>query len=107
MDFIEEHVNRGKKVYIHCNAGVGRSAVITVAYLVHQNSWTLRQAYTYVKEKRTVVSIPNSYWSLRPHWRRLLKWYARLQVMRGVASEVEKELAREPEGEDHQIRDVE
>lgn len=88
VKFMHKHVSRGSKVYVHCNSGVGRSAVIVVAYLVSENGWTLEkvklllifnsfhrylQAYEYLQRKRAVVKIPR-WFGIRPHWRRLLMY---------------------------------
>ena len=34
MDFIKEQIESGKKTYIHCKAGRGRSVTIAVGYLM-------------------------------------------------------------------------
>jgi hypothetical protein len=36
--FIDQHVQAGHRVYVHCNGGKGRSAVCTLAYLISQVS---------------------------------------------------------------------
>ena len=45
------------------------------------------QAYAYLKNKRAVVSIPSSNWAIRPHWRRLGKWYREIRRRRGKSEE--------------------
>lgn len=37
IDFIAEHKALGKKVYVHCRAGHGRSAAVVYAWLLTQN----------------------------------------------------------------------
>ncbi|EDV22942.1 uncharacterized protein TRIADDRAFT_14780, partial [Trichoplax adhaerens] len=46
------------KVLVHCVGGVSRSATICIAYLVHAYSYSVNQAYDYVKKKRPIIS-PN------------------------------------------------
>ena len=36
--FIDQHLQAGHRVYVHCNGGKGRSAVCTLAYLISQVS---------------------------------------------------------------------
>lgn len=36
--FIEEEVSRGGRVLVHCKGGVGRSSMVTVAYLLYKGS---------------------------------------------------------------------
>ena len=38
VKFIQEHHDKGSKVYVHCKAGHGRGAAIALAWLVSQNS---------------------------------------------------------------------
>lgn len=37
VQFLEEQIQAGKKVYVHCKAGRGRSATIVLAYLLKKN----------------------------------------------------------------------
>lgn len=44
-------IEEGRKVYIHCFAGVGRSPIMAAGYLV-STGMTSKEALAYVKEKR-------------------------------------------------------
>lgn len=40
VEFIDKHVKRGHKVYVHCKAGHGRSAAVAMCYLMHRDRKT-------------------------------------------------------------------
>eukprot|EP01117_Protostelium_nocturnum_P018229 TRINITY_DN7590_c0_g1_i1.p1 TRINITY_DN7590_c0_g1~~TRINITY_DN7590_c0_g1_i1.p1 ORF type:complete len:269 (+),score=91.83 TRINITY_DN7590_c0_g1_i1:132-938(+) len=46
-------------VIVHCAAGVSRSATVVLAYLMKNERMTLKDAYSFLKEKRSVIA-PNS-----------------------------------------------
>lgn len=54
-DFIHAQIQEGKRVLVHCQAGISRSATICIAYLIrfHHLSWTA--AYMVVKDARAIV----------------------------------------------------
>jgi atypical dual specificity phosphatase len=52
--FIQRHVSRGSKVYIHCKAGRGRSATIAMCYLISKGL-TPAEAQALLLEKRPHV----------------------------------------------------
>lgn len=54
-DFIINALSSGGRVLVHCNLGVSRSSTVSIAYLIHANKWTLRQAYDFLKDKRTCI----------------------------------------------------
>lgn len=54
----DEARQSGGKVLIHCQAGVSRSATITIAYILKHTRMTMIDTYKYVKGKRSIIS-PN------------------------------------------------
>jgi len=73
IEFINNAENLGHKVYIHCHAGRGRSAILVIAYLVVKNGWTLAEAFSYVRKRRAIANLP-ILWGMRPQWRVLQHW---------------------------------
>lgn len=45
-------------VFVHCHAGISRSATICIAYIMKTMQWDLSRAYEFVKQKRPRIS-PN------------------------------------------------
>lgn len=58
INFIEESVNHGHGVLIHCVYGVSRSSTLMCAYLMRKKFMTQRQAVHFVKQRRPQVD-PN------------------------------------------------
>jgi protein-tyrosine phosphatase len=65
FSFIE---NSNGSVYVHCRAGVSRSATIVIAYIMWKFDLTFEQAFKYVKSRRSQIH-PN------PGFQAQLKWY--------------------------------
>ena len=55
LDSVE---NCGGRVLVHCVGGVSRSASVCIAYLMRSKRMSLREAYDYVKGKRSCIA-PN------------------------------------------------
>lgn len=55
VSFVRERLARGDKVLIHCQHGIGRSALLALCVLVDQG-WTPIDALEHAKRKRRVVS---------------------------------------------------
>mmetsp|Transcript_64425 Transcript_64425/g.119820 ORF Transcript_64425/g.119820 Transcript_64425/m.119820 type:complete len:374 (+) Transcript_64425:131-1252(+) len=83
--FISKHINAGTGVYVHCNAGKGRSACCVICYLIYAHGWTAHQAYDYVKERRRIAKLP-MLCGTRAQWR-AIKTFAKglAQARRQVA----------------------
>lgn len=58
-DFIHKHISAGENVYIHCRAGVGRSAMAVAAYLIKYQGKTVKQACEIIKTSRPRSTIKN------------------------------------------------
>ena len=55
VKFVRDHLDRGQKVLIHCQHGIGRSALLALCVLVDQGFEPL-EAISLAKDKRPVVS---------------------------------------------------
>ncbi|KAH8822938.1 protein-tyrosine phosphatase-like protein [Flagelloscypha sp. PMI_526] len=56
--FIDEALEQGRGIVVHCMMGVSRSATVVIAYLMWKKSMTFEDALTHVKERRPVID-PN------------------------------------------------
>jgi len=74
LDWIEQAVDRGKKILVHCRFGIGRTGTVAIAYLLRKGL-SLKAAE---KALRKTGARPSNY----SQWR-LLRTYARQQATRG------------------------
>jgi len=58
IDFIERSLNENRAVFVHCAAGVSRSASVVIAYVMRSRKLDFSQAYDFVKSKRPAI-FPN------------------------------------------------
>lgn len=56
-DFIAEKRKTGS-VFVHCRAGISRSAAIVIAYVMKKKGYSLKGACDYVRAKRGII-LPN------------------------------------------------
>ena len=54
IDFAELHISKGKKVVVHCYAGMGRTNLMLATYLIHHMGIHADQALEEVKSRRPV-----------------------------------------------------
>ena len=57
-DFITKAIDNNNNIFIHCHAGVSRSATILIAYLMRKNNIDVNTALNIVKNKRSIIN-PN------------------------------------------------
>ncbi|XP_076878860.1 dual specificity protein phosphatase 1 [Brachyhypopomus gauderio] len=58
IEFIDSVRNNGGRVFVHCRAGISRSATICLAYVMRTNQVRLDEAFEFVKQRRSIIS-PN------------------------------------------------
>lgn len=58
FEFINFAISSGGKVLVHCYAGISRSATVVIAYLMSTQDKSFREAYDFVKSKRSEIN-PN------------------------------------------------
>lgn len=58
LNFIKDAIALGGKVFVHCYAGVSRSATIVIAYLMKEHNLSYNAAIKFVKSKRPFIN-PN------------------------------------------------
>ncbi len=52
---IHNATKNGKKVIVHCSAGVSRSSTLVIAYFMIENNWGFKEAYEFVKKQRSII----------------------------------------------------
>lgn len=57
IETLTRFLDEGHTVYIHCKAGVGRSASIVVAFVMKQHQLSLEDALAFVKERRWQIHL--------------------------------------------------
>lgn len=58
LPFIRKAVDSKENCLIHCNAGVSRTSMVAIAYLMHYENMQFQDAYDLVKSKRPAIQ-PN------------------------------------------------
>lgn len=68
VEWMKDHTAAGHRVYVHCNAGRGRSAVIVICYLMATTGCTSAEAYELLSAKRRIATL-TALCGTRPQWR--------------------------------------
>jgi hypothetical protein len=58
LAFVDEGVQRGERVLVHCYAGISRSATVVLAYLIKYQGMSLREAWAHTQKRRPIIN-PN------------------------------------------------
>lgn len=58
IEFMRGAIERGGIVFVHCVAGMSRSASMVIAYLMKRNGWSYETSLKFVVERRKIVK-PN------------------------------------------------
>ncbi len=67
-DWIDEQIEQGRTVLVHCAKGRGRSATLVAAYLMRHKALPYEECQTLMKEARPLVKLEDR------HRRRLEAW---------------------------------
>jgi len=59
--FVEQSQRPGNALFVHCMWGQNRSAVIMIVILMRCHSWSLQEAFKFLKSKRPLVQINEQY----------------------------------------------
>lgn len=63
---LDELLSAGRRVYLHCTAGLNRSPTVAIAWLVTHRGMTLKEALEFFTERRTIYP----YLSVLERWAR-------------------------------------
>jgi protein-tyrosine phosphatase len=62
-----------KNVYVHCFAGISRSATMVLAYLMDRHNLSLPKAYNYVKNRRQIIQPNEGFIHQLRNWEKFLQ----------------------------------
>ena len=71
--FIDEQRKAGRPVYVHCRAGVNRSAMVTAAYLMWRDKLTRDDALAAIRSKRPRIGPYPVYHDFLAEWEKSLQ----------------------------------
>ena len=57
VDFIQKQVEDGRRVYVHCAKGRGRSATLVAGWLMQHRDMTFEEAQAFMVAKRKLVKL--------------------------------------------------
>jgi len=79
VEFMKRHIDEGRTVYVHCNAGRGRSATVVAAYLIETESkWkSASEVIHHMRSLRPTVSFGLLDWPFRGQARAVVTYFNR------------------------------
>jgi hypothetical protein len=72
VDFISAQRRAGRTTYVHCLAGMNRSGMVTIAYLMQEHGWSRDKALTFLRSKRTQIQPNPALMRLLAEWEQTL-----------------------------------
>mmetsp|Transcript_27859 Transcript_27859/g.66176 ORF Transcript_27859/g.66176 Transcript_27859/m.66176 type:complete len:243 (-) Transcript_27859:229-957(-) len=63
VDFIQGNLSGGRRTYVHCKAGRGRSATVVVCFLVKHRGMAPEEALLFVRERRPQICLAPGQWA--------------------------------------------
>ena len=85
-------MNSGGRVFVHCFAGVSRSATIVIAYLMKEHGLSFSAAFKFVKNKRCFINPNEGFRRQLVHYQNELEALRKIGCLdfEGVGSTTEK-----------------
>lgn len=83
VEFINDHVQRKQRTYVHCKAGRGRSTTVVLCYLVQYKGMTPMEAFQYVRGKRPRVLLASAQWRAVGEYSRRIRGLAAFAAVVG------------------------
>jgi Dual specificity phosphatase, catalytic domain len=73
VEFVDQQRRAGRPVYVHCAAGVSRSAMVLTAYLMARDGCTRDEALKRIRARRPIISPNPAFMQLLLEWEETLK----------------------------------
>jgi hypothetical protein len=73
VKFIDEQRRAGLSVYVHCQAGISRSALVMTAYFMFRDKCTRDEALATIRAKRKIIEPNPAFMKLLEEWQVALK----------------------------------
>lgn len=73
VDFVATQRRAGRPVYIHCQAGISRSVMVTTAYLMYRDGIPRDQALDQIRAKRPSAGPNPAFMKLLAEWEKTLR----------------------------------
>lgn len=87
-DKIKENKEKNGKTLVHCAAGISRSATLCIVYFIKHENLTLKQAYSKVYEKRSIISPNNGFWRQMIEYEKELRGLSSVEMVKTKYREV-------------------
>jgi protein-tyrosine phosphatase len=73
VEFVDQQRRAGLPVYVHCAAGVSRSAMVVAAYLMARDGCTRDQALAALRARRPIIGPNLAFMPLLLEWEQTVK----------------------------------